>query len=180
MIALAHMLGRAHNRAAVAGTALVLAGLLFGCGAGTGPVHQGQAAPVLAITTRAGAPAALQPAAGQSLWLVFWASWCYPCRAEWPGLNQAQHDLADRGVRLVAISVNEPASALEQFLTEHAAAFEIARDPEGQAAARYGVVGFPTHVLIDGTGIVRAVVRGPLDGARARALLQLGTPGLAH
>jgi hypothetical protein len=44
-------------------------------------------------------------------------------------------------------------------------------DPQGQAAARYGVIGFPTHILIDEAGVVRAVVRGPLDATRARRLL---------
>jgi cytochrome c biogenesis protein CcmG, thiol:disulfide interchange protein DsbE len=153
--------------------AAVLALLLGGCaGAESGPVRQGQAAPPLALATLAGAPLDVRPA-GRPLWLTFWATWCYPCRAEWPGLNQAARDLSGQGLTLVAISVNEPSGTVQQFLAERPASFEVALDPQGQAAGRYGVVGFPTHVLIDESGVVRAVVHGPLDGRRARALLHL-------
>ena len=149
---------------------------LGGCTSSTGDlVRQGQAAPALAAMALSGAPIEVRPAAGRPMWLTFWATWCYPCRAEWPGLNQAQRDLAGRGLTIVAISVNEPASAVQQFLEQRPASFEVALDPQGQAAARYGVVGFPTHVLIDEAGVVRAVIHGPLDGARTRALLDLGS-----
>jgi cytochrome c biogenesis protein CcmG/thiol:disulfide interchange protein DsbE len=147
--------------------------LLSGCSGAEGSIRQGQIAPPLAITTLTGAQSEVRPVAGHPLWLNFWATWCYPCRAEWPGLNQAQRDLAGMGLTLVAISVNEQTTAVEQFLDKQPASFEVALDPQGQAAARYGVNGFPTHVLIDETGVVRAIVHGPLDTARARTLLSL-------
>jgi thiol-disulfide isomerase/thioredoxin len=150
--------------------------LTGGCASG-GPVRQGQAAPALAVTTLAGTPDEVRPAHGQALWLNFWASWCRPCRAEWPQLNQAQRDLAGQGLTLIAISVNERAGAVEQFLEEHPAGFAVVLDPSGEAAARYGVIGFPTQVLIGRDGVVQAIVRGPLDEARARELLDLtGAP----
>jgi peroxiredoxin len=148
--------------------------LLLGSCAGTGgPVRQGEVAPALAVTTLDGTLSEVRPVAGRALWLAFWATWCYPCRAEWPDLNLAQRELAGDGLVLVAISVNEPSGTVRQFLDEQPAAFEVALDPQGQAAARYGVIGFPTHVLIDDAGIVRAVVRGPLDAAGTRKLLAL-------
>jgi peroxiredoxin len=152
--------------------ALGVAVLLGGCGGG-GPARQGDLAPPLTVTTLAGATFELRPVARKPLWLTFWATWCYPCRAEWPDLNQAQRDLAGHGLTLIAISVNEPADTVRQFIEEQPAAFEVALDPQGRAAARYGVIGFPTHILVDDAGVVRAVVRGPLDAARARKLLAL-------
>jgi thiol-disulfide isomerase/thioredoxin len=162
----------AHTRIAllVLGTTV----LLSSCADTGGPVRQGDVAPTLAVTTLVGTRSEVRPTAGRALWLTFWATWCYPCRAEWPGLNQAQHDLARDGLILVAISVNEPADTVRRFLDQQPAAFEVAIDPQGQAAARYGVFGFPTHILIDDAGVVRAVVRGPLDTARVRRLLSLG------
>jgi thiol-disulfide isomerase/thioredoxin len=147
--------------------------LVSACAEGGGPARQGDIAPPLAVTTLAGAPSEVRPTAGGTLWLTFWATWCYPCRAEWPGLNQAQRDFAGDELTLVAISVNEPAGTVQQFLNQQPATFEVVLDPQGQAAARYGVIGFPTHILIDGAGVVRAVVRGPLDATRARKLLAL-------
>jgi thiol-disulfide isomerase/thioredoxin len=157
--------------------ALLLLGatmLLSGCAGGGGAVRQGEVAPALAVTTLEGTLSEVRPVAGHALWLTVWATWCYPCRAEWPGLNEAQRDLAGDELTLIAISVNEPAGTVRQFLDERPAAFEVALDPQGQAAARYGVIGFPTHVLIDDVGVVRAVVRGPLDADRTRKLLALG------
>jgi peroxiredoxin len=152
------------------GTALLLGSCATGAG---GPVRPGQVAPALQVIALAGEPATVRPAAGQALWLVFWASWCHPCRAEWPDLNQARDSLADEGVTLVAISVNEQASAVERFLAARPASFAVLLDPHGQAAAGYGVLGFPTHVLIDRTGVVRQIVRGPLNEARAREIFRL-------
>lgn len=147
--------------------------LLSACAAGGDPARQGDSAPPLAVTTLTGTSSEVRPTAGSKLWLAFWATWCYPCRAEWPGLNQAQSDLAGDGLTLVAISVNEPAGTVQQFLDQQPATFKVFLDPQGQAAARYGVIGFPTHILIDDAGVVRAVVRGPLDATRARKLLAL-------
>jgi cytochrome c biogenesis protein CcmG/thiol:disulfide interchange protein DsbE len=162
----------AHTRVALLVLGATL--LLSGC-AGTGrSVRQGDVAPALAVTTLVGARSEVRPTAGHALWLTFWATWCYPCRAEWPGLNQAQRDLSGDGLILVAISVQESAGTVQRFLDQQPAAFEVALDPQGQAAARYGVIGFPTHVLIDDVGIVRAVVRGPLDAGRTRKLLAFG------
>jgi cytochrome c biogenesis protein CcmG, thiol:disulfide interchange protein DsbE len=148
--------------------------LLAGCAsAAAGPVGLGQAAPALAVTNLAGAPMEVRTVAGRALWLNFWASWCYPCRAEWPALNQAQPELAAIGMDLVAISVNERPRYVSSFLESHPAAFMVALDQQGAMAARYSVVGLPTHVLIDRMGVVRAIVHGPLDAQRARRLLGL-------
>jgi thiol-disulfide isomerase/thioredoxin len=147
--------------------------LLGGCGAARGLVHQGDLAPPLAVMSLSGAPTEVRPAQ-HALWLTFWATWCYPCRAEWPGLNQAQRELVGDGLKLVAISVNEQPGAVQAFLEQQPASFEVVLDPQGQAAARYGVVGFPTHILIDDEGVVRAVVRGPLDAPHVRRLLPRG------
>src|SRR5262245_13835284 len=86
--------------------AAVAALALGGCAAGEGPARQGDIAPPLVVVSLAGTPLEVRPT-GHPLWLTFWATWCYPCRAEWPGLNQAQRDLAGAGLTLVAISVNE-------------------------------------------------------------------------
>jgi thiol-disulfide isomerase/thioredoxin len=162
----------AHKRllALVAG----LAFLLSGCSAaGEEPIRPGMAAPILTVTTLAGAWSEVRPEPGHPLWLSFWASWCYPCRVEWPDLNQAQQNLAGEAVTIVAISVNEPASVVARFLAERPVSFDVVLDPEGQIAARYGVIGFPTHVLIDGAGVVRQIVRGPLNETRAREIFGL-------
>lgn len=152
---------------------LLLLVILAGCG-GTpaGPLVAGDRLPELAVTTLDGETAALGGPSGQPVWVSFWASWCAPCREEWPGINAAARDLGP-GLRIVAVAVNEPQAIVAAFVAEHPAAFAVALDPEGRLAERFGVAGFPTHVLVDGEGVIRHVVRGPLDGPRAAALLDL-------
>lgn len=153
--------------------ALALVPLLGGCSHDAGPIHAGQAAPALAVTSLTGATHVVQPAPGHALWLTFWATWCHSCKTEWPALNQAQRDLAAQGVTLVAIDVNEPQGDVQLFLRQHATSLDVEMDPQGKAAARFGVYGFPTHVLIDGRGTVRSIIEGPLDETRVRAILGL-------
>src|SRR5262245_34985389 len=116
-----------HSQKLILNVAVAL--LLGGCATATsGPIRPGQIAPALVVTTLEGEPSQVRPQPGQALWLSFWASWCHPCRAEWPDLNQAQRDLAESGLTLVAISVNEQPAAVAQFLKTHPASFEVALD----------------------------------------------------
>ncbi len=146
---------------------------LAGCGGrAPAPLATGAQVPVLRVATLAGDSVNLLGTPGQATWVSFWASWCAPCREEWPTLNAAVRTFGP-AVRIVAVSVNEPQASVAGFVAEHPADFVVAVDPEGALAGRFGVVGFPTHFLIDGDGVVRQVVRGPLDGARAASLLAI-------
>ncbi len=55
---------------------------------------------------------------GRVLLVNFWATWCEPCREEFPGIVQLDRTYRDRGLSVVAISMDEPESvpAIEQFL----------------------------------------------------------------
>lgn len=152
---------------------LLLPLLLVACAGEAGrQVTTGDLIPALSAQTLAGEQLALTSGPGQALWLTFWASWCVPCRAEWPDLDAAARDLGP-DVRIIAIAVNETPETVAAFVAEHPAAFTVALDREGQLAERFAVTGFPTHVLVGTDGRVQQVVRGPLDGPRAAALLRL-------
>ena len=138
----------------------------------SGPVSTGDRLPEITAAGLGGATVHLAGEPGQALWLSFWASWCVPCRKEWPGINAAARELGP-AVRIVGVAVNEPPEVVAAFVAANPAEFAVALDPEGQAAERFGVVGFPTHVLVGADGVILRVVRGPLDGPRAAGLLGL-------
>lgn len=153
--------------------------LLAACAAAPGrPPGAGDRLPVAHARALSGEQVALAGAPGQALWLSFWASWCAPCREEWPGIDAAARDLGP-GVRIVAVAVGEAPETVAAFVAERPAAFTVALDPEGALAAQLGVAGLPTHVLVGPDGAIRHVVRGPLDGPRAAALLGLPATGSA-
>jgi cytochrome c biogenesis protein CcmG/thiol:disulfide interchange protein DsbE len=148
---------------------------LAACGrAPAGPLVAGDRLPDLAVADLSGETLSLAGAPGQAVWLSFWASWCAPCREEWPDINAAARDLGP-AVRIVAVAVNEPPATVAAFVADHPADFSVALDPEGALAERFGVIGFPTHILIDSDGVLQRVVRGPHDGPRAAGLLGLPT-----
>ena len=107
--------------------------------------------------------------------MSFWASWCAPCQEEWPDINAAARAFGP-GVHIVAVAVSESPETVAAFVAEHPAEFAVALDPDAELAEQLGVVGLPTHVLVGPDGVIRRVVRGPLDGPRAAALLGLAAP----
>lgn len=102
---------------------------------------------------------------GRPVWLNFWGSWCPPCRAEFPDIQAAYSEfLAPNGVALLAISLDEPADAAASYAARNHATFTILSDPDRRYTGRaYPIANFPTHILIDRDGIVRAIILAPID-----------------
>jgi thiol-disulfide isomerase/thioredoxin len=62
---------------------------------------------------------------GRVLVVNFWATWCEPCREEFPNLVRLHNTYRSRGLSVVAISMDEPesGSAIEEFLKSQGANF---------------------------------------------------------
>jgi thiol-disulfide isomerase/thioredoxin len=62
---------------------------------------------------------------GRVLLVNFWATWCEPCREEFPGIVRLHQSYRARGLSVVAISMDEPGSvpAIEAFLKAQGAQF---------------------------------------------------------
>jgi len=100
---------------------------------------------------------------GRAVLLNFWASWCEPCRAEMPALQQVASLHGADKLLVLAINFKEkPASAL-QFAQRSGITLPVLLDVDGQAARRWGVRVFPTTLTIDRSGQPRHRVRGELD-----------------
>ena len=100
---------------------------------------------------------------GRAVLLNFWASWCEPCRAEMPSLQQAGSLHGADKLLVLAINFKEkPASAL-QFAERSGITLPVLLDVDGQAARRWGVRVFPTTLTIDRQGQPRHRVRGEMD-----------------
>jgi peroxiredoxin len=97
---------------------------------------------------------ALADLQGQVVLLDFWATWCGPCTAQFPHLNQWHAQYASQGLRIIALSDEEP-QQVRDFVAEQKLAYPIALDPNERIRAAYLVPGIPTTVVIDKAGIVR-------------------------
>ncbi len=89
---------------------------------------------------------------GQVIYLDFWASWCGPCKQSFPFMNAMQRKYASRGLRVVAVNVDQNLADAEQFLRVVPAEFSVAFDAAGAWPRHYAIKGMPSNVLIGRDG----------------------------
>lgn len=126
------------------------------------PVRAGEPPPDFSTTTPDGEPIALSDFRGSVVALNFWATWCVPCRAEMPALQNASETFASGELVIVGVNAGESPRQVREFLDEHGLTFPIALDRNGSIADLYGVRVFPTTIWIDAQGNVQAEHYGPL------------------
>ena len=100
---------------------------------------------------------------GRAVLLNFWASWCEPCRAEMPSLQQLADLHGPDQLLVLAINFKEkPARAL-QFAKSTGLRLPVLLDVDGQAAHRWGVKVFPSTLAIGKRGQPRLRIQGEVD-----------------
>jgi cytochrome c biogenesis protein CcmG/thiol:disulfide interchange protein DsbE len=112
---------------------------------------------------------------GRPLLVYFWASWCLPCRTEFPLLKTALAAHAGDGLAAVGIVFKDSSTSAGEFMNAQGASWPALVDPDGAVAGAYAVHAPPTTFYIDGAGVVRAISFGPppagsLEGLLARIL----------
>jgi len=86
-----------------------------------------------------------------------------PCIEEMPSLVQLQQRLKDRGVTVVAVSVDRDAAAYQRFLHDHRISLLTVRDQEQRSNNLYGTFKFPETYIIDRNGVMRRKFIGAVD-----------------
>ena len=120
------------------------------------------AAPDLALLQIDGTLRTLRDLRGQVVLINFWATWCPPCRAEMPAIQQAYAEYRERGFVVLAVNQREDATAITPFLEQHGLTFPILIDRDGQASATYQASALPSSFFVDRRGVIRAVYHGPI------------------
>ncbi|MGH8249337.1 MAG: TlpA family protein disulfide reductase [Steroidobacteraceae bacterium] len=131
------------------------------------------AAPDFTLANRAGGELSLSGLRGQVVLINFWASWCGPCRQEFPALDQIYARYKPMGFTLVAINVESEKADAERFLGMQKVSFPILFDPDNRVSGSYGVSAMPTTVLVDRQGRVRWQHRAFKPGDEAKYIEQV-------
>jgi peroxiredoxin len=102
---------------------------------------------------------------GQVVLLNIWATWCNPCRAEMPSLQRLHDELGPQGVKIVAVSIDNPGmdDAIRAFVKELGLRFEILYDASGNIRTDYQTAGAPETFVIGKDGVIRKRVIGATD-----------------
>lgn len=99
---------------------------------------------------------------GRVIFVNIFASWCQPCAAEAPVLGQAQRLLAKHGGTVVGVTYQDASSSTEAFVHQYHVTYPVLRDVSGNFATSFGTDGVPESFVIDRTGRIRALERGPV------------------
>ena len=157
---------------------------------GAQAVQVGESVPgfSLPLFSPLGGPNAAGPAAlsladyrGRVVVLNFWATWCPPCVAETPSLEEFAEQVRPLGVAVIGVSVDEDPAALSAFIAKYHLTYPMAREPSRSLAARYGTLQFPETYIIDRRGRLAEKIISNTDWVDARMLAfirDLAQPGV--
>jgi cytochrome c biogenesis protein CcmG/thiol:disulfide interchange protein DsbE len=138
---------------------LIVALFLSACNSGTPPPKIGTLAPDFTVQDQ-DRKVTLSALRGNIVVLNFWASWCGPCIAETPSLVAMHHLLRDKGVVVLAVSIDDDDSAYHRFIKDQGMDMLTVRDAAKKSNELYGTFKFPETYIIDRSGIVRRKIIG--------------------
>lgn len=104
----------------------------------------------------------LSSAQGTPVVLNFWATWCGPCRREFPALQAASARYGD-DLLILGVDQGESPETIEDFLATINAEFPIVLDRDLEVGRNYNVRGLPTTYFIDANGIIRSIWAGEMN-----------------
>ena len=119
------------------------------------PIPAQQAAPALKLHDLKGTPHLLEDYRGKPVLLNFWATWCVPCAAEMPLLNEMQKQYQGRVIFIAAsIDDEDMKPQVEAFIKKHQGeALTVMMGATLDALDDFGVnQGMPGTVFIDAEG----------------------------
>jgi cytochrome c biogenesis protein CcmG, thiol:disulfide interchange protein DsbE len=119
-------------------------------------INPGDSAPDFSLTADGGTRISTRNFGGKALLLNFWATWCEPCREEFPSLKALAQMLGPEGLVVLGVSSDYNAKAYNAFIRNKPASFLTVRLPDEAIQAQYGTVKIPETYLIDRRGKVQA------------------------
>ncbi len=117
-------------------------------------------APEFSLVDLNGKEVSLKSLKGKVVVLDFWATWCGPCKASFPGMQKALNQYASNS-EVAFLFVNSWESGKEKkktagdFIQKNNYSFQVLMDEKDEVIAKYGVEGIPTKFIIDKNGQIR-------------------------
>ena len=130
------------------------------CGSTTEGAKPGALAPDFTISSLDGQSISLSDLRGKPVVLNFWTTWCRPCVAEMPHLQEVFEERSSEELSMFLINIGESSSTAKQFVQDHGLSIPVLLDSSGNVATNYEVRYIPTTFFIDRDGIIQAVKVG--------------------
>lgn len=104
---------------------------------------------------------------GQVVLINFWASWCGPCRQEFPHLDAIHQKYEELGFTVFGVNVEQNRDLADKVLRDIPVTFPILFDDENRVSELYDVDAMPMTVLVDRNGDIRYMHKGYKPGYEA-------------
>lgn len=144
----------------------ILYGLAVLATYGSTTVHAlsvGQPVPAVALPLLTGKTESLDGYRDRVVLVMFWASWCGPCRKELPALDVLHKRFRDRGFSVVGVTVDSQRARAEEFVRRYNVSYRVAFDPQFAVAKEFQADTMPVSYLIKRDGKVAKVFEGYSD-----------------
>jgi thiol-disulfide isomerase/thioredoxin len=124
--------------------------VLIGCNdGGRRGITPGSRAPEIAGLSLAREPLSLSDIKGKVTVVNFWASWCPPCIAELPALQNLYDALRDQGIQVVGIAVDDTIEDIAALAAQYKLTFPIIVDTKAMSRRLYEIKGLPETFVLD-------------------------------
>ncbi|MED3573092.1 redoxin domain-containing protein [Cytobacillus praedii] len=138
-------------------------------------LQEGNKAPDFQLKTLNDTDVKLSDLQGKKVFLNFWATWCPPCKAEIPHMQDFYESRNKTEVEILAVNLTtseKNPGKIRDFVTERSVTFPVLLDQEGEIGDQYRALTIPTSYLIDSNGIVRKKIVGPMDKEMMEQLIE--------
>lgn len=161
------------HTAQVVGVSLLFAFLSFSCSERIPAPEIGKPIPEFALPDLQGEIFQMSQTRGRVVLVNFWASWCPPCVDEMPSLEKLYQTLGDKGLDVVAISVDDSLDIIEQFRDEYDLSFTILHDKGRKVSHHFQTFMYPETYIVDREGRLVEKIVGPLDWIGPTSILDI-------
>lgn len=135
------------------------------CGGSTTDARLGGVAPAISGPDLGGTTVSLAQYKGHPVVVNFWASWCTPCREEFPLLRDKLAELGPTdGLVILGVLYKDQADLAASFVRDFGATWPTVTDDSGAIATAYRIAAPPQTYFIDKDGVIRGLQIGAMVG----------------
>jgi thiol-disulfide isomerase/thioredoxin len=127
------------------------------------PVEVNYAAPELSLQNVNGNTEALTDYLAQVVLVNNWATWCPPCKAEIPTLEEYYKAHSEEGFVIIGVEAGESHTEVAQFVKSSVITYPVWIDLKNASLRAFGSSGLPNSFVIDRNGVVRLTWVGEIN-----------------